>query len=149
MHLLFLCLFDLVNLEGFYLSDKPDVLDKWRFPNVEIPANGFLVLFASGKDFVGQKIHTNFKLSKEGENLVLSNPQLEPVDQISVPALSEDQSYGRQPDGSNTQNYFFDPSPGSSNNDQASYNFASPPIFDNEQFFSNESIKVSISCPHP
>ncbi len=39
-----------VNLDGFALSDKYDERDKWRFPAIQIPAKGFLLIFASGKD---------------------------------------------------------------------------------------------------
>ena len=39
-----------VSLSGWYLTDDADDLRKWRLPAVEIPARGFLVVFASGKD---------------------------------------------------------------------------------------------------
>ncbi|MBI4648807.1 MAG: CotH kinase family protein [Bacteroidia bacterium] len=39
-----------VNLQGYFLSDKPDSLNKWSFPNVVIEPDGYLTLFASGKD---------------------------------------------------------------------------------------------------
>lgn len=54
-----------VSLEGWYLTDEKLNLKKWRFPAVTLPPNGYLVVFASGKDRtppVGP-LHTNFKLS--------------------------------------------------------------------------------------
>ena len=39
-----------VNLEGWYLANQADGLRKWRFPAVTLPAGGYLVVLASGKD---------------------------------------------------------------------------------------------------
>ena len=37
-----------INLKNYFLSDKPDNIKKWQFPDVVIPAGSFLTLFASG-----------------------------------------------------------------------------------------------------
>jgi hypothetical protein len=39
-----------VDLSGYGLSDDPDSINKWIFTQVTIPANQFLVIYASGKD---------------------------------------------------------------------------------------------------
>src|SRR5688500_11388695 len=39
-----------VALKGWRLTDNPEALGKWQFPDVSIPAQGFLLVFASGKD---------------------------------------------------------------------------------------------------
>ncbi|MCF8359992.1 MAG: lamin tail domain-containing protein [Prolixibacteraceae bacterium] len=39
-----------INLSGWTLSDNPDNMAKWEFGNATIPANGFLLIHASGKD---------------------------------------------------------------------------------------------------
>ena len=39
-----------VSLEGWYLTDDSNELDKWQFPAVELPANGFRVVHASNLD---------------------------------------------------------------------------------------------------
>ena len=44
---------DPINLEGYYLTDDSGVLTKWRFPSIEIPSGGFLLVFASEKDRSG------------------------------------------------------------------------------------------------
>ena len=41
---------DPVRLGGYGLSDRPDEPFRWIVPDVEIPAGGYLVVFASGKD---------------------------------------------------------------------------------------------------
>lgn len=64
------------SIGGWYLSDDPDNLTRWELPAVSVPAQGFLVVFASGKDRrdpAGQ-LHANFSLSRDGEYLALTHP---------------------------------------------------------------------------
>lgn len=65
-----------VNLTGWHLTDNPLLPAKWVFPDVSVPANGYLVVFASGKDraLAGRLLHTNFKLDDQGEYLALTRP---------------------------------------------------------------------------
>ncbi|MDX1961978.1 MAG: lamin tail domain-containing protein [Pirellulales bacterium] len=62
-----------VNLQNWSLTDNAANLTKWRFPSTIIPANSFLVVFASDKNraVAGQQLHTNFKLGADGEYLAL------------------------------------------------------------------------------
>ena len=64
---------DVVNLDGWHLTDDAGDLQKWRFPAVELAANESLVIFASGKDrrIVGNELHTNFTLGVDGGYLAL------------------------------------------------------------------------------
>src|SRR5687768_7482777 len=39
-----------VNADGFYLTDDAAPLTKWRLPAVSVPANGYLIVFASDKN---------------------------------------------------------------------------------------------------
>ncbi|MHC1766067.1 MAG: CotH kinase family protein [Verrucomicrobiia bacterium] len=65
-----------VSLTGWHLSDNPGDLAQWTFPNVTVPGQGFLVVFASGKDRrdPARPLHTNFKLGRDGEFLALTRP---------------------------------------------------------------------------
>ncbi|NLF33271.1 MAG: lamin tail domain-containing protein, partial [Planctomycetes bacterium] len=88
-----------VNMNGWYLTDEDDNLDKWRFPSVTIPAGGYLVVYASDKDraVAGSELHTNFKLSGDGEYLALIRPDGITVAHEFAPAFprqQEDVSYG-------------------------------------------------------
>src|SRR5438034_9073294 len=38
------------NLNGYFLTDDATNLNKWQFPNVSVPANGYLLVFASDKN---------------------------------------------------------------------------------------------------
>lgn len=62
-----------VNLAGWHLTDDPADLAKWTFPATNLPAGGYLVVFASGKDraVAGAELHTNFQLDNAGEYLAL------------------------------------------------------------------------------
>jgi len=61
-----------VNLNGLCISDGKKTLDKYTFGDVTIPAHGYLVVFASGKESSTAEIHLPFKLSAGGEKVVLS-----------------------------------------------------------------------------
>lgn len=60
-------------------------------------------------------LHTNFKIQVEGESLYLFNPGGSLIDSVGGIALSNDISYGRQPDGSSHFVFFADPTPNNSN----------------------------------
>ena len=84
-----------VNLKGLCLSDGKKTLDKFVFPEVILPANGYLVVFASGvEDVTDEEIHVGFKLSADGERVVLSFGG-EILDIISFDAQAKDVSYAR------------------------------------------------------
>lgn len=111
-----------IDLAGYYLSDSAYDSTKWQFPDVSIGAHSYLVVFASGKDKVesnGITCHTNFKLSANGENVVLSTESVASVDAFTLPALGENQSYGRVESGENAGKYgvMLAPTPGSTNSD--------------------------------
>ena len=65
-----------VNLDGWYLTDDPANLTRWRFPAVTIQPGAFMLVFASDKNrkVPGQPLHTNFKLDGGGEYLALIMP---------------------------------------------------------------------------
>ena len=92
-----------LDLEGWYLTDDAGDLRKWAFPSVELPAEEFLVVFATGQaisDYVdtGGFLHTNFRLSNDGEYLGLIEPDGRTVAAEFAPTYppqSTDISYGR------------------------------------------------------
>jgi hypothetical protein len=116
-----------VDLGGWYLTDSTNNLAKWRFPSTNLPAGGFLVVYASGLDrrVPGGSLHTDFQLSAGGEYLALVRPDgvsvagaFEPVFPTQLP----DVSYGvaQIPRGSGWEPgprgvYFVQPTPGAPN----------------------------------
>lgn len=88
-----------VSLAGYHLTDNQDDLDLWTFPDVQLNPGAFLVVFASGKDRVdpAAELHTNFKLSLEGEYLALVAPDGATIQTEYAPGFPEQQedvSYG-------------------------------------------------------
>lgn len=124
-----------VNLNGYYLTDDEEDVTKWKFPNIEIGPSQFLILFASGKDKKnGNFIHTNFKISNDGEDLILTNSEGIEIDNIESIELYDDRSYGRLPDGSANMDVLYLSSPGSSNNESNTISFTHSPSFYTDGF---------------
>jgi hypothetical protein len=92
-------------------------------------------------------LHTNFKVSAQGDTLFLIRPDSTLTDSVECGKILTDHSYGRQPDG--TVNWFFfdQPSPGSSNSETAYSQFAEEPIFSHEGGFYNNPFELSIESP--
>jgi len=87
-----------IDLEGWMLQDATG---QWTFPAVDIAAGDYMIVFASDKDIAepGAELHTNFKLSKEGDSLVMTDANGFIVDQIGtdesgIPRQLSDVSYG-------------------------------------------------------
>ena len=81
-------------LEGFHLTDDPANPTPWTFPEVDIPPRGYRVVFASGKDRDRGELHTDFSLSGEGEQVVLTAPDGAVVARLEFPLQAEGLSYG-------------------------------------------------------
>jgi hypothetical protein len=87
-----------LDLSGLYLSDDPLNLMKWPFPlGTAINANDHLIVWADN-DTEQSGLHTNFKLSSLGDNIIFSNGAVI-FDQIILGPQTTDVSYGRCPDG--------------------------------------------------
>src|SRR6266496_4062510 len=77
-----------VDLNGWYLTDSPSDLTKWRFPSTNLAVNSYLVVFASGKNrrIPGRPLHTDFKLNDAGDYLGLVKPDGSTVQSAYTPA---------------------------------------------------------------
>ena len=89
-----------VTLDGWHLTDDENDLEKWTLPNVTLGPYDYLTVFASDKDrnSLDRNLHTNFKLSADGEYLALTNPLGEVVFSFgdAFPVQSSDVSFGFQ-----------------------------------------------------
>ncbi|MEM7314839.1 MAG: lamin tail domain-containing protein [Planctomycetota bacterium] len=83
-----------LDLAGWHLTDDADELSKWRFPLQQLDPGDFLVVFASDKDraLPNSELHTNFKLSRDGEYLALVQPDAGTVAFEFAPEYVEQQS---------------------------------------------------------
>jgi len=87
-----------VDIGGWYLTDDADDLRQWQFPaGLVLEPQRVLLVFASGKDRFDPLLHTNFKLSVEGEyiGLVQADGQTVAYEYAAqYPAQVSDVSYG-------------------------------------------------------
>ena len=93
-----------VSLEGWALTDDDIKRAKWLFPAKVIQPGEYLVVFCSGKNRQNPagELHTNFKLSRKGEMIRLSNPEGEVVSQVKYEHVDADQSLCREANGKMT-----------------------------------------------
>ncbi len=113
-----------LDFSGYHLTDDSGLPARWTVPSgVTIPAGGYLVIFASGKDraVAGSPLHTNFSLASGGEYLGMYAPggmgaavsEYAPT----YPAQSGDISYGLlNPVAGSPVSFFTVPTPGAANN---------------------------------
>ena len=105
-----------VELDGYYLTDNQNQLTKWPFPftNITIQPDSFLIIWCDNDDEQGD-LHTNFKLSSEGEFLAIVSPDGSTIlDSLTFPEQDADISYGRVVEELSLWDYMT-PTPGSAN----------------------------------
>jgi hypothetical protein len=87
------------DISGYYLTDNPTNLNKWKIPaNTIIPANGYVIIWADEDSSQGQ-YHANFKLSGSGEQLYLLDKSQYLLDSVSWGLQVIDKGYARRPNG--------------------------------------------------
>ena len=113
-----------ISLKNFALSDDETKPLKWTFPeDAVIPANGYYIVFCSGKNKVEENTrypHTNFGINNEEETLVLSTVTGELIDRVTVKGVERDMSYGRDPETLAWRTYTL-ATPGAPNNQTGAY----------------------------
>jgi hypothetical protein len=142
-----------VNLSGWSMSDDRRNRGKWVFPEVEISAGKFLVLFASGKnrDDPEESLHTNFRLRASGGYLGLFDSGL-PRKMVSeftegYPKQRHGISYGRDRD--ERLGFFTSPDPGRENASKGISRVLSEPGFSVGRGFYTEPMTVELIATDP
>src|SRR5690606_38091385 len=98
-------------------SDKSGASPKWIFQQRAIPAKGFLIVFASGKDRQhSYYAHTNFKIAQGEESVYLYHSNGQIVSYTDNRFIPQDHTIGRLPDGSDYLFHIKTPTPETSNN---------------------------------
>lgn len=130
-----------LNLAGYYLSDREDNLTKWEFPSTNagittITPGGHMVVWLDNDTEQGED-HANFKLSPDGEGIYLTAPDgITIIDSIVFPPQQTDVSYGRECDGCSEWIYFDN----HTIDDDNVYNTPSTPLlYINEILIDNET----------
>jgi len=128
------------NLEGYFLSDDPLNPQKWTFPRSFLQPGDFLVVKATTQTTQG--LVANFKLSRNGESLLLSRPDGSLLQRVDFPAQQSNVSWARLSNGSYA--YLSPASIGQANDDADSFtSFVDRPSTDQESGFYDNSITVT------
>ena len=143
-----------LDLTGFHLSDDPDDLSKWQFPEgTIIPPSGYLTVFASRLDVTDPTLdelgmlHTNFTLQVEGEYLAVTSPNGEFLHGFdSYPRQTPDVSYGLTESGDEV--FLVEATPTTANG--AAYDgVVSDVVFSVDRGFFSEPFQVAITTETP
>lgn len=140
---------EVVNLEGWGLSDDYDRPFRWVLPDMELRPGEFLLVWASNKDRndpEGQ-LHTNYAISSSGEEVILTRPDGERMDEVSPRPIPRDLSWGRYPDGTDNWFYFQSATPGNPNVNPSYSGIVEPPVLSHEPGFYTESFLLEITHP--
>lgn len=136
-----------VNLENYSITIDNEAT--WKFPPIVLNPQAYLILFASGKNRTSGVLHTNFKISRTGAKLTLRDSYGSITDEITVPPLQANHSYGMTTDGvAHFKGIFRVVSPGSLNSFSEYYlNYAPPPEFSLAPGIYQNSQLVTLSAP--
>lgn len=107
-----------INLKNYYLSNKTYDRHKWNFPDIDINPKEYLIVYASGInecDIEKKICHTDFKLNKNGEKIILTDKNNNIINEFIFPKQYADISYGYK-DGKYI--YFKTPTPGKKNDSE-------------------------------
>lgn len=88
------------DISGYYISDSKKNPTKWKFPaGTVIAKNGYLIVWADEDSTHVSGLHTNYKLSADGENVVLLSPDQQVINLVEYPVTLIEQSWARKPNG--------------------------------------------------
>ena len=128
---------EVISLDGLALTDDGENLVKFPITDgLTIPAFGFIIFYADEDPRQGP-LHTNFRLSQDGEYLALVKIEglgivddLDDLGEPGYPALQKDQAYGRLPDGTGAPQILSFATPGASNGGDPPriMNVSKPPV---------------------
>lgn len=138
-----------VDLTGYYLSDNDNNLTKWMIPSGTIPANGYKMVYCSGRNTVsGTQLHPAFRLTQTNNDwIILTLPNGNVMDSIQIVHMTKnDHSVGRETNGAATWKLFTTPTPNAANS--GAINFYTPtPVFSIAPGFFGGAQSVAITCP--
>jgi len=142
-----------VSLDGWRLTDDANDLAKWPLPTgTQLPAKGYLVVFASGRPMAdcidkAGRLHTNFSLNKDGEYLALVDAEGAIASEYapSYPPQETDISYGLW---HGTLCYFSPPTPGRAN-ERGFSGLVAQTVHSHERGFYDEPFDLWILCDTP
>lgn len=103
-------------MTGWALTTDPTHQTVWEFPAITIPANGYRIAFASGKNRANTtgQLHTNFSLQRESGYLALLKPDRTVASEFTYGQQFEDIASG-EIGSARVRGYLETPTPGVKN----------------------------------
>lgn len=142
-----------VDMAGMYLTDNLSNPIKYHIPTGDslqttIPAGGFLVFWTDDETAEGP-LHTNFKLSADGEEIGLFDTDgVTQIDTVVFGVQAANISYGRYPDAGETWQFFPIATPGAPNH--SNYTGDTEKVeFSKERGFYDTSFSLALACTTP
>ncbi|MBR3742906.1 MAG: chitobiase/beta-hexosaminidase C-terminal domain-containing protein [Clostridia bacterium] len=127
-----------LSLDGFFISDDEDHLQKFSLDGYSIPENGYIILAADKKELP-------FKLSASGgDELFLSDADGNILQRVSLPPLKKDETYSLQENG---EWQLTDPSPLEANEEGIPYvekAYVASPRFSHEAGFYDDPFDLTL-----
>ena len=88
-----------LSLDGLYLSDDPDDLLQWAFPDgLTLDPDSYLIVWCD-KDDDQDGLHADIKFSADGENAILSYADGTVIESVEFGEQETDMGYARIPNG--------------------------------------------------
>ncbi|EDM42878.1 hypothetical protein SCB49_11297 [unidentified eubacterium SCB49] len=88
-----------VSLDGLYLSDDPDDLMTWDFPDgLTLAPDSYLIVWCD-KDLDQEGLHADIKFSSDGESAILSYADGTIIENVEFGEQEDDMGYARIPNG--------------------------------------------------
>ena len=138
-----------IELGNFTLTDDIRNPVKWSIPpGTVLPARGYILVWADGRD---GGLHSNFRLSRDGEEVALYSPEGRLVDMVRFGDQADDVSYGRTAGGAAGWGFFQRPTPGRKNEGVAmeTVTQAAVPDFSMAGGLFEGPIDVALDSPDP
>jgi hypothetical protein len=141
-----------ISLNGWSLSDRAGTSQKWLFPDVSIPAGGYLVVILDGQDVktpgTNGYLHADFSLDADGEYLGLRDAAGALVQEFpKLPLGSPFHSYGRNAQGNYV--YFDQATPGGANAGTEFSGIVAPPVPSNPGGFFGAATSLTLASATP
>ncbi len=142
-----------VILEGYYLSDNKNYLNKHRIitqSESKVAGKGFKLFFASGVT-TRRFSHLNFSLSSAGESIYLVGKNGKTIiDSLTFGQIDTDVSYGRVTDGGEAWTIFPKSTPGATNTLSVGVSGkASSPVFSHKGGYYDSTFVLSLQANNP
>ncbi|MCQ2434894.1 MAG: CotH kinase family protein [Oscillospiraceae bacterium] len=130
------------DLSGVGLSDGDKNRFKFTFPQGSVLKGGeYLIVFCDDTEATSGELHAPFKISASGETIYLTAADGTDLDQVALPELDVDVTYGRIGERLELLNA----TPGASNENAATVYRVEKPVFSAEGGFYDSAFDLSLS----